>query len=169
MRSIKSTLKTEIVMDDEGGGHRYLLKKDWSTKGKEKIVTVIMIQPSSSSEIQLDMTTLYVINNVHQLGYNVINIVNIFSSIEEDYITDNKNDEYIIKAIQDSEITVWGVGNAGKYNKMIQARIDEVIKQIAKYKDKVYVLTDGKSNIPRHPLSPNVRMKWHLVNNINMN
>ena len=167
MKSIKSTLKTEVIMNDEGN-HRYLIKKDWSTKGKEKVITIIMIQFSNTDAIQLDMTTLYVINNVHQLGYNVVNIVNIFSGIDKEYITDQDNDTQILKAIEESEIVIWGVGNAGKYNKAIQARVDEVINLLDKYKNKVYILTDGKTNIPRHPLSPNVRLEWHLKNNISL-
>lgn len=163
----KSILKTEMVASEDGR-HRYLLKKDWSSKGKEKIITVIMIQPSSSDIVELDMTTLYVINNVHKQGYNVVNIVNIFSSITEEYITDTLNDRYIVKAIDESEIIAWGVGRAGKYNKIIQKRIDEVVKLINPYKDKIYVLTDSKTNIPRHPLSPCVRLEWHLKNNIDL-
>lgn len=168
MRALKSNLKTEVLMNDEGS-HRYLIRKDWSTKGKEKVITVIMIQFSNSDIIQLDMTTLYVINNVQQLGYNVVNIVNIFSGIDKEYVTDKDNDIQILKSIEQSEIVVWGVGNAGKYSKTVHARIDEVIKIIDKYKNKVYVLTDGKTNTPRHPLNPNVRMKWHLMNNIDIN
>lgn len=167
MKTLKSILKTEVLMNDDNS-HKYLIRKDWSTKGKEKVMTVIMIQFSNSDAIQLDLTTLYVINNCHQLGYNVINIVNIFSSVDKEYETDKTNDTQILKAIEESEIIVWGVGNAGKYNKVIQSRINEVVKLMDKHRDKVYVLTDGKANIPRHPLSPNVRLGWHLKNNISL-
>ena len=164
----KSTLKTEVVASEDGM-YRYLLKKDWSSKGKEKIITIIMIQPSSSDIIELDMTTLYVINNVNEQGYNVVNIVNIFSSVTEEYMTDKVNDEYILKAVNEGEKVVWGVGNAGKYNKIIQARVNEVVKLIDKHRVKVYVLTDSKSDVPRHPLSANVRLEWNLKSNINLN
>ncbi len=168
MKTLKSTMRTEVLMNDDNS-HKYVIRKDWSIKGKEKVMTVIMIQFSNSDIIQLDMTTLYVINNAHQLGYNVVNIVNIFSGIEKEYDTDKTNDEHILKTIKESEIVVWGVGNAGKYNKVIQARVDEVIKLIEKHQEKIYVLTDGKTNIPRHPLSPHVRLEWHLKNNISLN
>lgn len=168
MKTLKSTLRTEVLMNDDNS-HKYLIRKDWSTKGKEKVMTVIMIQFSNSDIIQLDLTTLYVINNGHQLGYNVINIVNIFSSVDKEYDTDKTNDVQILKAIEGSELVVWGVGTAGRYNKVIQARIDEVVKLIEKYKDTVYVLTDGKTDTPRHPLSPHVRLEWHLKNNISLN
>lgn len=161
-------MRTEVLMNDDNS-HKYVIRKDWSTKGKEKVMTVIMIQFSNSDIIQLDMTTLYVINNACQLGYNIVNIVNIFSGIEKEYDTDADNDAQILKAIQESEIVVWGIGTAGKYNKVIQTRIDEVVKLIEKYKDKTYVLTDGKTDIPRHPLSSRVRLEWHLKNNISLN
>lgn len=167
MKTLKSTLRTEVLMNDEGS-HRYLIKKDWSSKGKERVMTVIMIQFSNSDIIQLDMTTLYVINNVQQLGYNVVNIVNIFSGIDKEHVTDSENNTQILKAIEESEIVVWGVGTAGKYNKAIQTRVEEVIKIINKHKNKLYILTDGKTDIPRHPLSPNVRLEWHLKNNIDL-
>lgn len=154
-------------MNDENS-HKYLIRKDWSTKGKEKVMTVIMIQFSNSDIIQLDLTTLYTINNCHQLGYNVVNIVNIFSGLSKEYDTDKTNDEQILKAVEESQIVAWGVGTAGRYNKVIQARINEVVKLIEKYKDKVYVITDGKTDIPRHPLSPHVRLEWYLKNNIEL-
>lgn len=168
MKTLKSTLRTEVLMNDDNS-HKYLIRKDWSTKGKEKVMTVIMIQFSNSDIIQLDLTTLYVINNCQQLGYNVVNIVNIFSGLSKEYDTDKNNDEQILKAVEESQIVAWGVGTAGRYNKVIQARINEVVKLIEKHKDKVYVITDGKTDIPRHPLSPHVRLEWHLKNNISLN
>lgn len=167
MKILKSNVKTEVVMNEECT-HRYLLKKDWSTKGKEKILTIIMIQPSSSSEIKLDMTTLYVINNAYELGYNVVNIVNIFSGLKEEYATDSVNNDYIIKAIEESEMVVWGVGNAGKYNKIIQVRVNEIVKLIDKYMKKVHVLVTIKGEVPRHPLSSDVRTGWYLKDNISL-
>lgn len=167
MKTLKSTLRTEVLMNDDNS-HKYLIRKDWSTKGKEKVMTVIMIQFSNSDIIQLDLTTLYTINNCHQLGYNVVNIVNIFSGLSKEYDTDKTNNEQILKAVEESQIVAWGVGTAGRYNKVIQARINEVVKLIEEHKDKVYVITDGKTDIPRHPLSPHVRLEWHLKNDINL-
>ena len=74
----KSSLRTEAVFNDEMT-HRYILKKEWN-KNKPK-ATIVMINPSSANEMEIDMTTMNVINNLNRLDYGAVDIVNLFSLI----------------------------------------------------------------------------------------
>nr|WP_275060904.1 DUF1643 domain-containing protein [Cytobacillus firmus] len=60
--------------------NKYLIRKEWD-KNKKKAL-VIMKNAGQADEILQDQTTMYVINNLSKLEYGVVEIVNLFPSIE---------------------------------------------------------------------------------------
>lgn len=81
MKTTKSMIKTEVIYDDEMK-NKYLVRKEWD-KSKKKAL-VIMKNAGQADEIVQDQTTMYVINNLSKLDYGVVDIVNLFPSIEGD-------------------------------------------------------------------------------------
>ncbi|MEC1892318.1 DUF1643 domain-containing protein [Cytobacillus firmus] len=79
MKITKCTIKTEVTYDDEMK-NKYLIRKEWD-KNKKKAL-VIMKNAGQADEILQDQTTMYVINNLSKLEYGVVEIVNLFPSIE---------------------------------------------------------------------------------------
>jgi len=69
-----------VSLDSDLGHNRYLLQKEWD-KNKSKAM-VIMINPSTAGEVAIDYTTLYVINNLYDLDFGSVEIVNLFSNVD---------------------------------------------------------------------------------------
>ena len=59
------SLRCENVTNPEGT-HRYILRIEWD-KMKKK-ATVLLIQPVTANPVELDTTTVNVINNLARLG-----------------------------------------------------------------------------------------------------
>ena len=74
----RMSLRTEVIYSDDLT-HRYRMRKEWD-KNKTK-ATIIMINPSSATEIEIDQTTMNVINNLNRLGYGAVDITNPCSLI----------------------------------------------------------------------------------------
>ena len=69
MITTRSSVRTEVIYSDDMN-HRLILKKDWS-RDKEKLkCTIIMINPSTADEIEMDRTTMNIINNLKRLNYH---------------------------------------------------------------------------------------------------
>ncbi len=75
----KSIMRTEVIFSDDRQ-QRYLLRKEWDKTKKKALV--LMISPSYANEILMDMTTLFVINNLYRLDFGVAEIVNLFSAVD---------------------------------------------------------------------------------------
>lgn len=163
----KSVVKTEAIFTEDKS-HRYLLRKEWD-KNKPKAM-VIMTNPSSAGEISIDHTTMYVINNLLKLDFGSVDVVNIFSMIDvkistkygTEGLTDEENDNQIVKAATraDSIIVAWGKN--GDNNKKIRDRQEQVFNLLQGYKEKLYTIEsdDGKKGF--HPLAPQIRFHWKL-------
>ena len=80
MNTIVTTLKTEAVFSDDGV-KRYLLRKTWDDE-KPKL-SIIMLAPSGASGIELDATTLLVLNNADRLGFGSVDILNLFATLND--------------------------------------------------------------------------------------
>jgi hypothetical protein len=68
----KSTVKTEAIFSDDKE-YRYLLRKEWDSK-KPK-VSIIMKNPNICDNIQIDHTTMFIINNLVRLDYGGFDIL----------------------------------------------------------------------------------------------
>ena len=78
MKSETTTVKSKALFSDDRT-HRLLLHKEWD-KAKPTAM-VVMINPNSADTLNYDLTTMLVINNLNQLGYGAVNIVNLYSII----------------------------------------------------------------------------------------
>ena len=84
MKTINTTLTTTAIYSDKGD-KRYLLRKAWDdTKPR---LAIIMLAPSEASGIELDNTTMLVLNNASRLGYGSVSIVNLFATLGLSFIT----------------------------------------------------------------------------------
>lgn len=162
MKILKSTLKTEIVFDDEMT-NKYVVRKEWNKS--KKTALVIMKSAGETNEIEQDHTTMYVTNNLARLGYGAAIIMNLFPTIEGA----NTNGSAVenLKHLQEELIKVDDVVIA------VGTGIETNKEAVTRLKMMVAILLDKKANLlqiecPRgrkgfHPLYPAVKNEWNLV------
>lgn len=164
MNTIVTTLKTEAVFSDDGV-KRYLLRKTWDDE-KPKL-SIIMLAPSGASGIELDTTTLLVLNNADRLGFGSVDILNLFATLNdfslasaEEEDADNMN--VIVGSAKNADVVVYAPGVGKAKNKSFIKRQELVLRELKQFEDKLKCLC-GQSGGGRlqHPLSPAVR-KWFL-------
>lgn len=165
----KATIKCEAVFSDDHM-HRFLWKRVWDKT--KPIATVIMLNPCESDGIITDTTTSLVINNVARLeNFGGVAIVNLYSMLTsklnfkwnaDSDLNHEENDGYIMKAAEEASKVILAWGRAEDTNKRVEERAGELIKKLSKYKDKLYVISDGAGRYGMHPLTPALRNRWLL-------
>lgn len=164
MPTITTTLTTEATFSDDNL-KRYLLRKIWD-ESKPKLA-IIMLAPSEAAGIELDNTTLLVLNNASRLGYGGVDVLNLFAVLNdfrlkevEDKDTDNLN--AIVQSAQEADVIIYAAGVGKAKSKVFQRRQEQVLTALRPYEDKLHCLTNesGRARL-QHPLSPAVRT-WHL-------
>lgn len=164
MKTLVTELKTEATYSDDGA-KRYILKKTWdNTKPR---LTIVMLVSGGAGGVELDTTTLLVLNNASRLGFGGVNIVNLFATLNDFVlkdveVEDKDNLDAILKAAEESDIVVYAPGTGKTKNKMFVAAQDYVLAALRPYEKKLRCLCNefGKSRY-QHPLSPQVR-EWNL-------
>ncbi len=153
-----STMETTI-MRSEDGAHRYLLSKEWDAKKPQAML--IMLCAGTANAVDVDMTTMLVVKNLHQLDFGGVSICNLFSTSGKE--TDEENDRIILNAAMNSETIIFGWGTGSATNPMTQRRISEVLELLRPYQKQTYCIAapNGKSGL--HPLAPALRERWRLV------
>ena len=163
----KSVMKTEARFSEDRA-YRYILSKEWNSKKPRTMV--IMTNPSSAGEVVLDLTTLYTINNLVALDYGAVDIVNIYPKITQKLKVDDVDlreieisDKIIVETAEkvDSVIIAWG--RVGEKSKAIEKRQNELLEKLQVFKDKLFIIGDGKGNVLFHPLAPHIRFHWELI------
>ena len=167
----RMSLRTEVLYSDDLT-HRYLMRKEWD-KNKPK-ATIIMINQSSATEIEIDQTTMNVINNLNRLGYGAVDITNLCSlispkisyrlSIEE--LVHEENDIQIEKSCLKSDCVIIAWGSFGEGSRKMMQRQEELLQKLSPFQDKMYVICDAYRSIPMHPLCPRVKNQWRLVKRV---
>lgn len=164
MKKIQTTLTTTAEFS-ENGKKRYCLTKTWDEKKPH--LAIIMLVPSEASGIELDNTTMLVLNNASRLGYGTVSIVNLFATIgnlkecfSED--GDQENLKYIGSIAKNADVIVYASGVGKATNKSFIKRQNQVLEILKPYADKLRCLSnkEGRSRF-QHPLSPAVRT-WYL-------
>lgn len=160
-------MKTEARFSDDRS-YRYVLSKEWNNKKPRAMV--VMTNPSSAGEVVLDLTTLYTINNLVALDYGAVDIVNIYPKVTQKLRADDVDlreiefsDKLIIELAEkvDSVIIAWG--RVGEKSKAIEKRQNELLEKLKLFKDKLFIIGDGKGNKLFHTLAPHVRFHWELI------
>ena len=168
MLTEKDIIRCEAVFNDDHT-HRLYWKRVWN---KDKpLAAVVMLNPCLSDNITTDTTTTLVVNNVARLGeYGGVIIINLFSvmtsKLELRWSSDEElnipeNDQYIAKAVGESNavILAWGKGSAN--NQRISERAAQVLQLLGNNAEKLWIITDGERE-GLHPLTPSVRSVWQL-------
>ena len=163
----KSVMKTEVKYSEDRK-YKYLTTKEWNNKKPRAMV--IMTNPSSAGEVVLDLTTLYTINNLVSLDYGAVDIVNIYPKITQKLKVDDVDlreieisDKIIVETAEkvDSVIIAWG--RVGEKSKAIEKKQNELLEKLQIFKDKLFIIGDGKGNELFHPLAPHIRFHWELI------
>ena len=164
MKSETTTVKSKALFSDDRT-HRLLLRKEWDKT--KPTAMVVMINPNSADTLNCDLTTMLVINNLNQLGYGAVNIVNLYSIItlkltllrnSDEDLLDEENDTVIAQYAEKSDIIIIAWGSVGNYSQRIRDRQDELLECLEPYANKLYQI--GEKGY--HPLTPIVRTKWDL-------
>jgi len=163
----KSVMKTEVKYSEDRK-YKYLTSKEWNNKKPRAMV--VMTNPSSAGEVVLDLTTLYTINNLVALDYGAVDIVNIYPKITQKLKVDDVDlkeieisDKIIVETAEkvDSVIIAWG--RVGEKSKAIEKKQNELLEKLQIFKDKLFIIGDGKGNELFHPLAPHIRFHWELI------
>ena len=165
MKNIETTLVTNALFSDDGK-KRYLLQKTWDSQ-KPKLM-IVMLAPSDASGIELDSTTLLVLNNASRLGYGGVSIVNLFATLNDYSLScAEKDDVENLKVITDeakkADIIVYAPGVGKAKNQSFQLRSEQVIKELKLHQKKLKCITNSDNTVRLvHPLTPSVRT-WQLA------
>ncbi len=164
MNTIITTLTTEAVFSKDGI-KRYLLRKTWDEK-KQKLA-IIMLAPSKASGIELDNSSMLVLNNSSRLGFGSVDILNLSAvlddfSLREADVDDAKNLDVIVKSAENADVIVYAAGVGKAKSKVFQDLQKNVIEKLRTFEGKLNCLcsSNGSARL-QHPLSPAVRT-WHL-------
>lgn len=164
MQTVTTTLTTEAVFSDD---HikRYLLRKTWDDA--KPALAIIMLAPSDAAGIELDSTTLLVLNNASRLGYGSVHILNLFATLNDFALKeaegeDADNINAIVQSAERADTLIYAAGTGKAKNKVFLRRQTQVLTALRPYESKLHCLTNatGKARL-QHPLSPAVRT-WHL-------
>lgn len=164
MKTITTTLTTTALFSSNGK-KRFLLTKTWDDSKPR--LAIIMLAPSEASGIELDNTTMLVLNNASRLGYGTVSIVNLFATVgnlKECFSEENdkENLKHITAIAETADTIVYASGVGKANNKGFINRQQQVLEVLKPYEDKLRCLSnkEGKARF-QHPLSPAVRT-WYL-------
>ena len=164
MNTVKSLIRSEAIFSDDDN-HRLYLKKAWNTK--QPVVTVITKFPRYEGGVKLDLTTQLIINNIVEMGYGGVFLMNLFTNVnindsddEIEELIHEEADDYILKAATASDIIIFAWGSSS--TKLIDNRIDEIKQLLDGQLDKVSILVNPDTNKITHPLNPRTRAFWNI-------
>jgi hypothetical protein len=165
MLTEKAVLKTEAAFSEDRR-HRYILRKEWDSK-KPK-ATIIMTNPSTADLLNMDYTTLYIMNNIIKLDFGTIDIVNLVSkmttklNVKNDLEVDEENFTVICKSAEKSDKVILAWGKLGENNKKVRDVQDILLERLKPFKDKLCVIACESGGSGFHPLAPQIRFSWIL-------
>lgn len=162
MITAKSTLKTEVIYDEEMN-NKYLIKKEWDRTKRKALI--IMKNAGHADEVMQDQTTMYVINNLAKLEYGVVHIVNLFPNIngKETKESTTENLKCIQEAITKVDDVIIAVGIGVQSNKKAMERLNMISAILLDKKANVLQIESNFGRKGFHPLYPAVKDQWKLV------
>ena len=164
MKTETANIKSKALFSDDRM-HRLLLRKEWDKT--KKTAMIIMINPNTADTLNMDLTTMLVINNLNELGFGCVNITNLYSKImpklslrfnsDEDLLHE-ENDTVIQQYATMSDAVIIAWGTAGNTSQRVRDRKDELLEVLEPYANKLYQI--GEKGY--HPLTPIIRTNWKL-------
>ena len=159
MQIKKGTTTTEVIYN-QNKSQRYLLRKVWDTT--KPIVSLIMTNPSIADVVATDMTTLYVVNNLANLGiYGGVDILNMTSHItgkidtKTNLTLTDENITHILKSAETSDKVIIAWGKIGENNKKIRLLQRKLLEQLTPFEAKLYMIESSIGEVGFHPLYSN--------------
>jgi hypothetical protein len=153
------TESTAVFSEDAQKAYRYVLKRVWDPKGR--IVTWVMLNPSTAGHTNNDPTTLKCRRLSMMFGFGGMYFVNLFGYRASDPaviqtlakegtidIVGPLNDRYLLDFAKQAETVVcaWGIHG------VLQQRNEAVFKLLTDAEIKPKCLGRTKNNQPLHPL-----------------
>ena len=160
MQVEKNILKSSMSYNDDKS-KRYLLRLEWE-KTKPR-ACIIMISAGITNGLFFDRTTNYILENVTELDYGSVDILNLFPSVGVDFKepSDDENIKAIDTSAKEAEIIIFAVGTGHKSDKRVQKRQKDILATLKRYDKKLYCIADNDGQKFYHPLCPKVR-RWNL-------
>ena len=149
--------------------YRYVL--DRRVGESDKLVTFIMLNPSTADEVENDPTIRKCISFAREWGYGRLSVVNLFaykSPKPRDLATikgkdldgGSRNDKAISEAVEmtDKLVCAWGSGSslpAAFKREVLKPRVQKVLAIIKNQRKKPYTISEKltEENQPQHPRS----------------
>lgn len=124
MNAITTVLMTEALFSDDGT-KRYLLRKVWDAAKPD--LAVVMMCPAGASGVELDQTSMLVLNNASRLGYGSVSIMNLFATLNDFSLKqaeqeDAENLNIILEYAEKANAIVYAPGVGKASNKVFQDR-----------------------------------------------
>lgn len=156
--------------------HRYLIKRKFNEGKPEKSATILMLNASNVSNLlHGDLTGMVVQNNLSALDFTEINIVNLFSLMQNkadlsgdlDSMTNETNTEVILECAKNSDVFVVAVGTVCRTYRKVAVVQDKLFERLraAGLQSKVHTVEARDGTQGLHPISPKLREpgSWRLV------
>lgn len=164
MKTETKVIKSKALFSDDGE-HRLLLRKEWDKN--KKTAMIIMINPNTANTLNMDLTTMLVINNLNELGFDCVNTVNLYSRImpklslrfnSDDDLIDTETDSIIEQYASMSDAVIIAWGSVGNNSQRVRERQKDILELLEPYSNKLYQI--GEEGY--HPLTPAIRTDWTL-------
>jgi len=153
--------------------HRYSLRREWDSS--KKSTCIIMSNSSNADVAKGDLTSLLIQNNLAALDYGAVIAVNLFSyrcskldlskDVDITTLTNKDNEQQIVQAVKDSDITILAIGTLCKTYKRALPYQNRLYDLLRDYQDKIHVIAAPCGTEGLHPLSGKLRAdgSWELV------
>ena len=164
MKTETTQIKSKALFSNDGL-HRLLLRKEWDKN--KKTAMIITINPNTADTLNMDLTTMLVINNLNKLGFGSVNIVNLYSKImpklslrfnSDNDLIDSETDTIIEQYATMSNAIIIAWGSVGNNSQRVRDRQTELLEMLSKHENKLYQI--GENGY--HPLTPAIRNEWEL-------
>lgn len=166
MNGFDNTLKKSKVIDDgilrdakisDCGNYRYSLSRIWDTE-KPKVLFV-MVNPSNANALEDDATIRRCMGYAKSWDYGGLFVTNLFAYINKDPKTlvnaedpvGSENHKYIKKYINKVDKVICAWGNRAVLKKLGCKKIEDELKMLKYFGDKLHYLELAVDGTPKHP------------------
>ena len=112
MKEKKIDLVTEMVCSDDCSC-TYEIKKTWDKQKRKGLI--IELYPTSSDAMNMDLSTMHLLNHANELGFGTVRIVNLYSTIYNSkplakrLETEATNIKYILNILDSPDILEYDI------------------------------------------------------------
>lgn len=160
-----NTMKSEIILSNCGKAkylHRFTILKDLPK------LMIICKSAGIATELQLDKTSMMILNNSLDCGYGSVDVLNVFpvinaidKALENDEEIIKENNKYLLQSAEKADTIVLAYGKGIQSSTRMLERCNEVVAFLDKHKDKMVQIHTGDGRKGWHPLSPEAK-NWIL-------